>query len=124
MTRVDTGLLDASRDWAYLTDRQLLLLDDAGFAEALARMTPERVPAQVARTRELLALPSPDVKAMVQRDPLGWFELTSARLQGAAGVLRLDPVAHRRLRHRGRQSAAARRASDAAAVRHDVRARS
>ncbi|AMY12303.1 efflux transporter, putative, hydrophobe/amphiphile efflux-3 (HAE3) family [Luteitalea pratensis] len=91
VTRVDTGRLDASRDWAYLTDRQLLLLDDAGFAEALARMTPERVPAQVARTRELLALPAPGVKAMAQRDPLGWFELTSARLQGAAGVLRIDP---------------------------------
>ena len=28
---------------------------------------------------------------MVQRDPLGWFELTNARLQGAAGVIGLDP---------------------------------
>jgi predicted RND superfamily exporter protein len=89
--RVDAGLLDQSRDWAYLTDRQLLLLDDAGFAEALARMAPRRVPAQVARTRDLLALPSPAVKAMAQRDPLGWFELTSTRLQAAAGVLKVNP---------------------------------
>ena len=85
VTRVDTGLLDASRDWTYLTDRQLLLLDDAGFDEALARMAPERVPAQVARTRELLALPSPDVKAMAQRDPLGWFELDERAPAGRRG---------------------------------------
>lgn len=91
VTRVDTGLLDASRDWQYLTDRQLLLLDDAGFAEALARTAPARVTEQVARTRDLLALPSPDVKALAQRDPLGWFELTRTRLQGAAGVLKVDP---------------------------------
>lgn len=91
VTRVDAGLLDASRDWTYLTDRQLLLLDDRGFDEAVSRMSPDRVPARVARTRELLALPSPDIKAMAQRDPLGWFELSSSRLQGASGVLRLDP---------------------------------
>ena len=89
--RVDTGLLDDTRDWNYLTDRQLLLLDDASFDEAIARMSPDRVTAQVARARDLLALPSADVKAMVQRDPLGWFELTSARLRGATGLLRLDP---------------------------------
>ena len=89
--RVDTGLLDGSRDWTYLTDRQLLLLDDTGFASAIARMAPAQVPAQVARTRDLLALPTPETKALAQRDPLGWFELTTARLQGASGVLRLDP---------------------------------
>lgn len=91
VTRVDAGLLDASRDWTYLTDRQLLLLDNRGFDEAVSRMSPDRVPERVARTRELLALPSPDIKAMAQRDPLGWFELSNSRLQGASGVLRLDP---------------------------------
>lgn len=91
VTSVDTGLLDASRDWTYLTDRQLLLLDDRGFDQALARMAPGQVGAQVARTRDLLALASPEIKAMTQRDPLGWFELSRARLQGASGVLRLDP---------------------------------
>jgi predicted RND superfamily exporter protein len=91
VTRVDTGLLDPSRDWTYLTDRQLLLLDDRGFDQAVARMAPDRVAEQVGRTRQLLALPSPEIKAMAQRDPLGWFELSSARLHGASGVLRLDP---------------------------------
>lgn len=89
--RVDAGRLDGSRDWAWLTDRQLLLLDPANYAEAVARMAPERVPAQLARTRDMLALPSEDLKALAQRDPLGWLELTTARLDGASGVLRLAP---------------------------------
>ena len=91
VTRVDAGLLDPSRDWAYLADRQLLLVDDRGFDEAIARMAPDRIPREVARTRDLLALASEDVKAMAQRDPLGWFELSSTRLQGASGVLGMDP---------------------------------
>jgi predicted RND superfamily exporter protein len=89
--RVDAGRLDNSRDWAYLTDRQLLLLDPANYTEAVARMAPERIPAQVARTRDMLAMPSEDLKALAQRDPLGWLELTTARLDGASGVLRLSP---------------------------------
>lgn len=91
VSRVDTGLVDGARDWSYLTDRQLLLLDEPGFTEAAARLEPGRIPTEVARTRDLLALPTPDVKALAQRDPLGWFELTRDRLRGAAGVLRLDP---------------------------------
>ena len=90
--RVDTGRLDDDRDWAYLADRQLLLLDDAGFAEAVGRMQPPRIPEQVRRTRDVLALATPDLKALAQRDPLGWFELSRGRLQGAAGVLRVDPI--------------------------------
>jgi len=85
VTRVDTGLLDTTRDWTYLTDRQLLLLDDRGFEEAVARMAPDRIPVQVRRTRELLALATPELKALAQRDPLDWFGLTTARLQGASG---------------------------------------
>ena len=54
-------------------------------------MAPSRVPEQLARTRELLTLPSPEIKAMAQRDPLGWFELSRASLQGASGLLRIAP---------------------------------
>ncbi len=89
--RVDTGLLDGDRDWTLLADRQLLLLDDEAFDEAVGRMAPDRLAAQVVRTRDLLALPTPEVKALAQRDPLGWFELSTARLRGASGVLQLDP---------------------------------
>ncbi len=91
VTRVDTGQLDDTRDWAYLADRQLLLLDAHGFDEAVARMAPARISTEVARTRDLLALSAPEIKAMAQRDPLGWFELSAARLQGASGVLRMNP---------------------------------
>lgn len=88
--RVDAGLVGDDRDWTYLADRQLLLLDDASLAEALARTTPSNIPEQVRRTRDVLALPTPEMKALAQRDPLGWFELSRGRLQGAAGVLRMD----------------------------------
>ncbi len=91
VTRVDSGLLDPGRDWGYLGDRQLLLLDEAAFAEAVSRLDGPRIREQVRRTKELLALPSEEVKALAQRDPLGWFELMGERLQGASGVLRIDP---------------------------------
>ncbi len=91
VTRVDTGLLDPGRDWAYLGDRQLLLLDDDAYAEAMARLEGPRLGEQVRRSKELLALPSAEMKALVQSDPLGWFDLMGARLQDASGVLRIDP---------------------------------
>ncbi len=92
VTRVDTGLFDDTRDWTYLGDRQLLLLDEPAYADAVGRLAPERIPEQLRRTRELLSLPSPETKALAQRDPLGWFELLGGRLQGAAGVLGLSPT--------------------------------
>ena len=92
VTRVDTGLLDPGHDWAYLGDRQLLLLDEPAFAEAVARLEPSRIPEQVRRTRDLVSLPAPEVKALAQRDPLGWFELMGQRLHGVSGVLRIDPT--------------------------------
>ncbi len=92
VTRVDSGLVDPDRDWAYLGDRQLLLLDEETFGEAVARLDGPRLREQVRRTKELLALPSPAIKALAQRDPLGWFELMSARLRGASSVLDIDPT--------------------------------
>ncbi len=92
VTRVDSGLVDPDRDWAYLGDRQLLLLDEETFGEAVARLDGPGLREQVRRTKELLALPSPAIKALAQRDPLGWFELMGARLRGASSVLRIDPA--------------------------------
>jgi predicted RND superfamily exporter protein len=92
VTRVDTGLRDERRDWSYLTDRQLLLLDDDAFAIAVARLSPDAAAERVRRTKELLALPAADVKALARRDPLGWFELSGAQLEGATGLLRVDPA--------------------------------
>lgn len=90
VVRVDAGPLDAEKDWTYVTDRQLLLLDEAVLAEALARLRPDRVGQQVAASRDLLTLASTDVKALVQRDPLGWFDLLRPSLGGANTMLRVD----------------------------------
>ena len=94
IARVDSGLLDRERDWAYLADRQLLLLDQSGYAQAVARLAPDQVLEQVRRTKALLSVPSPRVKALARRDPLGWFDLMGARLQGASSVMRLDPTSN------------------------------
>lgn len=89
--RVDAGPADPGKDWSYLTDRQLLLLDEAGFEEALRRLAPAAIGVRLRATRDLLSLPSPEIKAMAQRDPLGWFELLRSRLQSSPGLLQLDP---------------------------------
>jgi predicted RND superfamily exporter protein len=87
VARVDAGPLDTAREWRYLTDRQLLLLDDARLQEALARLDPSAVPDLVHASRDLLVLGSPDVKALVQRDPLGWFDLLRPTLGTTSGIL-------------------------------------
>lgn len=78
--RVDSGRPDASRDWSWLADRELLLLDDERLTTALGRMKPEAMPAALASTRELLAVPSPDIAALVQDDPLGLHDLLRQQL--------------------------------------------
>lgn len=75
LTRVDSGRPDDSRDWSWLLDRELLLLDNQALDEALARLRPESMPATLASTRELLAIPSPEIAAMVRDDPLGLHDL-------------------------------------------------
>jgi predicted RND superfamily exporter protein len=90
IARVDLGPADPSRDWTYLTDRVLLLLDDRTLADALDRFGPARLPAQIASTRELLALPSEEMTALVQRDPLGLLLLVRDRLSTAASGIQID----------------------------------
>lgn len=89
--RVDAGPLDGDKDWTYLADRQLLLLAPPLLHEALARLSPEDVRTRVAASRELVALGTPEIKALVQRDPLGWFELLRPAVSGATPVLGVDP---------------------------------
>ncbi len=90
IVRVDAGLMQESRKWDYLGDRELLMLSTARLDDALARFSPSRLPQEVARARELLSVPSPDVAAMVQQDPLGLFLLMRDQLQGAAGGMKVD----------------------------------
>ena len=74
--RVDAGIADRFRDFGWLADRQLLLLDEQRLERALDRLQPEGLTAAVAKTRELLTLPSSTVANLVRHDPAGLYELT------------------------------------------------
>ena len=68
-----------------LGDRQLLLLGDDALARALTRFTPAGMDSAVRDSRELLAMPSPEIAAMVRQDPLGLFGLLREQLGDAGG---------------------------------------
>jgi predicted RND superfamily exporter protein len=55
--RVDAGVPDRLRDFGWLADRQLLMLDDRRLERALDRLRPAGLHAAVAKARELLTLP-------------------------------------------------------------------
>jgi uncharacterized protein len=89
--RVDAGLFVPGRDWSYIWERQLLLMDDAMFDAALARFTPAGMRTALDESRMLLALPSGDVKQLVQQDPLGLSRLLRDSLS-AGLTMRVDPT--------------------------------
>jgi predicted exporter len=78
--RVDTGTMDETRNWNYIGDRQLLLLEAPALDRALGRFTSPAMDAAVRDSRELLAMPSPEIAAMVRQDPLGLFGLLREQL--------------------------------------------
>ncbi len=86
VSSVDVGPADPSRNWSYVADRLLLVLGPQ-LGRALDRLEPGALGAQLASTRELLSMPSPEVREMVQRDPLGLFLLARTQLAGASGGL-------------------------------------
>lgn len=83
---VDSGTIDRSRDFGWLAGRQLLLLRGDRLDEALRRLTPDGLAREVARSRELLTIPSPDVADLVQQDPAGLLTLLRPTLGGTAGA--------------------------------------
>jgi predicted RND superfamily exporter protein len=89
IAQVDAGPRDRGRDWSYLSDRVLLLVTP-GQPEVLDRFRPPALTAQVAATRELLSLPSPEMAELVRADPLGLLLSLRDRLAGAASGMRLD----------------------------------
>lgn len=89
IVKVDAGLLDPSRNWQYVAERELLLLPDATLDSALARMRPDGLRQGVAESRELLSVPSPEIAATVQNDPLGLLPLLAESLGGANAGLNL-----------------------------------
>ncbi len=89
IAHVDAGPRDRGRDWNYLSDRVLLLVTPSQ-PELLDRFQPSRLTAQVASTRELLSMPSPEIAELVRADPLGLLLSLRDRLAGAASGMKLD----------------------------------
>jgi len=83
IARVDAGVVDRDRDVGWLADHQLLVLHDRVLDAALHRLTPEGIGDAVAARRELLAMPSPEMAALVRQDPAGLLDLLRDALGGA-----------------------------------------
>jgi uncharacterized protein len=92
IAHVDADVIAPDKDWTYLFNHELLLLDPAQRRDALARFRPENMGAHLARARETLSVSSADVKAMVQSDPLGLLPMLRDRLAGEAALLAIDPT--------------------------------
>jgi predicted RND superfamily exporter protein len=89
---VDVQLFEPGKDWGYLYDRELYLLGSAGAAEALTRLRPPALDREIAHARELLSVPSSDVKALVQQDPVGLLGLLRDRMGRQNGFAAFDPT--------------------------------
>jgi len=89
---VDAELFDEVKDWNYLLDRELLLLGPDQIPAALARFDPANMGAELARSRSLLTVSSPEVKAYVQQDPLGLLSLLRDRLGRGRALVDFDPT--------------------------------
>ncbi len=89
IARVDAGVIDRTRDFSWLADRQLLLLPPTALDEALKRFTPEGMTPAVAARRELLTVPSADVADLIRQDPIGLFDLLRDALGGAQAGLNI-----------------------------------
>jgi uncharacterized protein len=89
---VDVQLFEPGKDWGYLYDRELYLLGPTAAAEALARLGPPALDREIAHARDLLSVPSSDVKALVQQDPVGLLGLLRDRMGRQEGFGALDPT--------------------------------
>jgi predicted exporter len=89
---VDAQLMDPDKDWTYLSDRVLLLVGSDDASAALERFRRPRLDREVLHARDLLSMPSPQVKAYVQRDPLGLFGALRSRMEEQKGALSIDPT--------------------------------
>src|SRR6185295_3513679 len=82
ISRVDPGVLDRSRDFAWLADRQLLVLKGRPLDQALERLGPRGMMDAVATRRELLTVPSSEIAELIRQDPAGLFDLLRDALGG------------------------------------------
>lgn len=89
---VDAALFEEGKDWTYLYDRELFLLGPAGAAEGLSRLRPPAIDRELAHARDLLQMPSSDIKTMVQQDPLGLLTLVRNQFARQKGFVAFDPT--------------------------------
>lgn len=73
--RVDAGLFDPEKDWSYLRERVFMLIGPAATRDALRRFETAGMRQALDRSRDLLATPSPEIRGLVQSDPLGLLSL-------------------------------------------------
>jgi predicted RND superfamily exporter protein len=90
---VDAQLFEPSADWTYLFDRVLFLLGPSGAAGALDRLHPQAIGGWLGHARDLLSMPSAEIKAHVQQDPLDLLGLVRERMARQKGTLAGDPTA-------------------------------
>ena len=90
---VDAALFDSDKDWDYLLDRILLLLGEEGAQEALEKFQPRGMELALARSRDGLTIPSPEMRSLVQRDPLGFLLLLRSRFADNKAFSQFDPAA-------------------------------
>jgi predicted RND superfamily exporter protein len=89
---VDAQLFESGKDWSYLSDRELYLLGEDGAADALTRFRAPRLDSEIAHARDLLSVPSPQIKALVQQDPLGLLTMLRDRMGREKGFVAFDPA--------------------------------
>jgi hypothetical protein len=80
---VDAGTAGPDRDWAWLSERALLLMHGTALESALARLHPDGMRAALENSRQLLSVPSPAIEQIVRQDPLDFFGLLRQQLGGA-----------------------------------------
>jgi uncharacterized protein len=89
---VDAQLFEPGKDWSYLSDRELYLLGADGTGDALARFRAPRLEREIAHARDLLSVPSAQIKALVQQDPLGLLTMLRDRMGREKGFVAFDPA--------------------------------
>jgi predicted exporter len=89
---VDAQLFEPGKDWNYLSDRELNLLGADGAAAALARFRSPQLDREIAHARDLLSMPSAQMKALVQQDPLGLLTMLRDRMSREKGFVSFDPT--------------------------------
>jgi predicted RND superfamily exporter protein len=89
---VDAALFEEGKDWTYLYDRELHLLGATDAALALSRLRSPALDRELAHSRELLQMPSAEIKTMVQQDPLGMLTLLRNRFARQKGFVAFDPT--------------------------------